>query len=91
MAEPTPDQRADGARRRLVHLAGLSAKTEAAERGILAAAEDRHAAVLSDIASLAPRALLDPDAAERHRKAVEERGHLELIIARSRAILEDAK
>ena len=83
----TPDKRMAGARRRLVHLHGLAAKTDAAERSILAAAEDRHAEVLADIASLAPRALTDPAAADRHQRAVLERGQLEAVIARARAAL----
>lgn len=85
--DATPDKRMAGARRRLVHLHGLDARTEAAERQILAAAEHRHAEVLNAIAKLAPRAAADRAAGDRYTAAVLERGRLETVIARAKANL----
>lgn len=75
------------AQRRLTHLAGLAEKTAATERNILSAAEDRLGSVNSDLAKLAPRVNLDPDAAESYQDRALERGRLSLVIARARQVL----
>ena len=47
----------EAARRRVAHLGALSAATDAAERRILDAAQQRLAQVEADLAKLAPRAI----------------------------------
>ncbi len=81
------DKHVDGAKRRLSHLAGLSQKTEEAERKILAAAEDRLAVVDADLDKLRPRVELNPVAAGRYQDRMIERGHLVLVIARARKVI----
>lgn len=71
-------------RRRLGDLGRASAKTDAAERQILEAAEDRHQAVQRAIDALRPRAVADREAAERYQELVEERGRLWKVIAAAR-------
>lgn len=73
-----------GARKRLGHLQGLAAQTEAAERKILAAAEHRMESVLADLKTLRPRVMTDPAAGDRYSELVMERGHLAQVIAQAR-------
>lgn len=87
MPTPVPDRHIAAAKTRLGHLAGLAGKTSAAERSILAAAEQRMTAVAKEMASVADRVLTDPDAAERYVTLVQERGRLQLVIASSREVL----
>ena len=84
MPASTPDQRLAGARRRLVHLAGLADKTHQTEKAILAAALDRLSAVQADLATLRPRVLVDTAAGDRYQALTMERGQLETVIARAR-------
>lgn len=85
---PSPDQHLAAAKRRLVHLEGLSQKTEETERRILAAAEDRLAAVSADLEKLRPRVNLDQAAADQYRELTLERGKLSTVIARAREVLQ---
>ncbi|WP_431860155.1 hypothetical protein [Azospirillum sp.] len=80
-------QHIEAAKRRLVHLAGLAEKTAETERRILAAAEERLAAVCADLDKLRPRALTDQDAGEQYQALTLERGQLETVIARAREVL----
>lgn len=82
-----PDQHLAAARSRLLHLAGLAAKTEATERQILAAAEARLAAVRADLDKLRPRALTDAAAGDRYRELTLEAGQIETVIAQAREAL----
>jgi len=73
--------------RRLTRLAELGAKTDAAERRILDAAEHRREVVHGEIAKLRPRALIDDATGERYQDLVLERGRLDIVIANARARL----
>ena len=76
------------ARADLGDLHGLSAKTEAAERNILKSAEKRHAAVVSELDDL--RAGIEgmaDDVQDRYLALAQERGQLDLVIAKARSIL----
>jgi hypothetical protein len=90
MATDPSDKHLPAARTRLGHLASLSEKTEATERRILAAAEDRLAAVEKDLATLQPRVHLDVDAGDRYQALTAEKGQLTIVIARARQVLGDA-
>lgn len=81
------DQHIEGAKRRLVHLAGLAERTDDAERRILSSAIDRREAVRGDIEKLRPRVDLDPEAAERYQLLTLESGQLDTVIAQSRMVL----
>lgn len=83
----TPDQHLDAAKRRLVHLHGLAAKTAETERRILSAAEHRLEAVRADLEKLRPRVNLDSAAADQYQSLTLERGKLELVIGRARKAL----
>lgn len=75
-------------RTHLGELAGLSAKTEAAERRILEGAEKRLAEVQSAIERARPGLEGAPDAAQqRYLDLVAERGQLNTVIARARKAL----
>ena len=88
MSTPAPaDRHIEAAKRRLAHLGALSARTVETERKILAAAEDRLAAVEADRASLRSRALIDPAAADRYQALTLERGQIETVIGRAREAL----
>ena len=82
-----PDRHIDASKRRLAHLAGLAAKTEEAERRILAAATHRIEAVEADLGVLRPRVQIDPAAAGRYQELTLERGQLQVAIARAREVL----
>ncbi|NCC29923.1 MAG: hypothetical protein EOM22_17705 [Gammaproteobacteria bacterium] len=73
--------------KRLTRLAETSAKTDAAERRILDAAEHRRDAVQGLLAKLKPRALLDDASGERYQDLILERGRLDIVIANARARL----
>lgn len=73
-----------GARRRLVHLAGLASRTLESERRILAAAEDRLRTVNGDMDRLRPRVLLDTGARDAYAALALERGQLETVAATAR-------
>jgi hypothetical protein len=88
MSTSPPDRHIDAARRRLGHLAGLAAKTEAAEKQILASAQSRLEAVDRDLNRLRPRAVVDDDAGEQFETLTRERGQLQNIIAQSNMVLE---
>lgn len=83
-AKALPDRHIDAAKRRLAHLGGLSARTEATERRILDAAQARIEAVEADLNALKGRALVDDEAADRYRALTFEHGQLDMVIARAR-------
>jgi hypothetical protein len=86
--KPNPiDRHIDGAQRRLTHLAGMGASTEASERRILEAAEARRGVVEADLARLLPRVSLDASAAQTYLDLTAEAGRLAIVIARSRQAL----
>jgi len=85
--KPGQDQHIAGARRRLVHLAALEAKTAETERAILTAAEHRQDQVLAELDQLRPRALADGRAGDRYLELTEERGKLAQVIAKARQAL----
>lgn len=87
MKRANSDQHISAAKRRLVHLHGLAAKTEETERRILASAEQRLTAVTGDLDRLRPRVHLDQDAASRYQDLTLERGKLELVISKAREVL----
>ena len=69
-------------------LAGLSAKTEAAERQILAAAEKRLATVQAAIERARAGVEASPDdAQQRYLDLVTERGQLHTVIAKAKQAL----
>lgn len=69
-------------------LAGLSAKTEAAERNILAAAEKRLATVQAAIERAAAGIEAAPDdAQQRYLDLLAERGQLHTVIAKAKQAL----
>ena len=78
---PQLDRHIDAARRRLAHLGGLAGKTDAAERRILAAAQERLAIVQADLAKLKVRAIADNAAGEQYTSLIQEAGQLRLVIA----------
>jgi hypothetical protein len=84
---PTLSQHIAAARTRLGHLAGLSARTDAAERAILKAAQARLAAIQADLDKLRGRAVADPALGDRYTALVLERGQVELVIAHARQAL----
>lgn len=76
------------ARTDLGELHGMAAKTEAAERKILAAAEKRHAEVTAAIERARPGIDGATDAAQdRYTDLVSERGQLDIVIAKARKVL----
>lgn len=77
-------QAAENARRQLGELSELSAKSDAAERKILEAAEKRQEWVSGQIAELRPRALLENEASDRYQALVEERAKLDIVIAQAK-------
>lgn len=81
------DQRLAACRTRLAHLGGIAARTEETERRILAAAEERRETVSRDLATLRPRVLLDPAAAEQYQALTLESGQLSQVVARASAAL----
>jgi hypothetical protein len=81
------DQHIAAARTRLTHLAGLAARTDAAELKILEAAEDRRAAISADIEKLRPRVNLDDEAGDKYMALITERGQLDTVAGRSRQVL----
>jgi hypothetical protein len=87
MATDPSDKHVEAARTRLVHLAGLSARTHAAEQRILDAAEHRLESVDRDIATLRPRVNLSDEAAQQYQDLHMERGQLVIVIAKARQVL----
>lgn len=87
MAKSGPSEHIEAAKRRLIHLSGLTGKVDGAERRILEAAEHRLAAVSADLASLRPRVNTDPAAAGRYQDLVLERGQLAQVIASAKRSL----
>lgn len=81
------DARLAACRTRLAHLGGIASRTDDTERRILAAAEERREAVARDLATLRPRVLLDPAAAERYQALTLEAGQLSQVVARAAAAL----
>jgi hypothetical protein len=77
------DRHIDAARTRLVHLGGLSERTDQAERRILDSARHRLEAVTSDLDKLRPRALLEDGAADRLLALTQEAGTLRTVIAQA--------
>lgn len=78
----------DRARTHLGELAALAQKTEAAERRILAAAEQRLEAVQAEIEKARPGVEAADDAAQdRYLELVTERGKLHTVIAKARQAL----
>lgn len=72
------------ARKRVLHLHGLAAKTDAAERRILEGATARLGIVRTELAKLRSRALLDDAAGDSYAALTQEAGTLETTIAESR-------
>ncbi len=72
-----------GAKARVQHLAGLQAKTDAAERKILEAAQHRAGEVEARLKALRPRIDLDTSAADTYQELTLERGQLALVIAQA--------
>lgn len=88
MTSPTsPDRHIDAAKQRLAHLGGLSERTEAAERKILDAAEDRLTTIDADLAKLRPRVNLDDAAGDQYQALTLERGQCVLVIERAKQVL----
>ena len=90
MTHPAAEPQAkhvDAAKRRLCHLAGLSQKTVEAERGILAAAGERRAAVQADLDRLQPRVNTDAAAGDQYMALTAERGRLDTMIGHARRVL----
>lgn len=78
----------DDLRAGLAELAGLQQRTDAAERKILASAEQRLGSVNAMLRLAAPKAKAgNPDAVAEYQALVLERGQLNIVIARSRATL----
>jgi vacuolar-type H+-ATPase subunit H len=76
----------DKARAHLGDLHDLAAKTERAERNILAAAEKRHAEVCAAIERARPGVEAAGESAQqRYIDLVAERGKLEVVIAKARS------
>ena len=78
------DKHADNVRRQLSELSDLAAKTEAAERKILEAAEAQLEQVNSRIQELRPSALLDSGSSDEYQKLVADRARLNVVIAQAR-------
>lgn len=75
-------------RTHLGQLHGLAAKTEQAERNILAAAEQRHGVVVAEIERARPGIEGADDAAQqRYTDLIAERGQLEVVMAKARQAL----
>ena len=78
------------AARRLAHLAGIGARTHAAEQRILEGATARRAHVDEQLARLRPRAIQDPAAGSQYQELTLERGQLDTVIAQSQRVLSPA-
>lgn len=83
----SPEPHIEGAKRRLVHLAGLSGRTEEAERKIMEAAEDRLTAIDADLSKLRARVNLDGNVADRYQALTLERGQCVLVVERAKQVL----
>lgn len=78
----------DRTKGQLGDLAGMAAKTEQAERNILAAAEKRLAEVQSQLERSQPEIEAAPEAdQDRYLSLQEERRQLEIVIGKAREIL----
>lgn len=86
-SQTSPDRHIDAAKQRLAHLAGLSERTEAAERKILESAEDRLTAIDADLGKLRPRVNLDDAAGDQYQELTLERGQCVLVIERAKQVL----
>lgn len=87
MAKEPSQQHVEAAKRRLVHLSGISARTAADEGRILDAAEHRLGVVQQDLATLRPRVNADPAAAARYQDLVLESGQLARVVAQAKKVL----
>ncbi|WP_191058329.1 hypothetical protein [Geminicoccus harenae] len=78
----------DDLRGQLADLAGLQAKTDAAERQILSSAQQRLGTVNAMLRLAEPGARRgDPDAEAQYQALVLERGELNIVIAKARQAL----
>ncbi|WP_159711447.1 hypothetical protein [Geminicoccus flavidas] len=78
----------DDLRRQLADLAGLQAKTDAAERQILSSAQQRLGTVNAMLKLAEPGARQgDPNAQAQYQALVLERGELSIVIAKARQAL----
>jgi hypothetical protein len=78
----------DDTRRRLGELGAMAAQVDEAERGILARAEKRLAEVEKIIEHNRTASLSgDPEGVRDYLDAIEERGHLQQVIAQARVNL----
>lgn len=78
----------ENTRASLGELHGLAAKTEAAERNILKAAQKRHAAVVSEIEHMQPGIEgAGDDVHDKYLDLVAERGQLDVVISKAQAAL----
>lgn len=76
-------QHIENVRRQIGELSSLAAKTDAAERKILEAAEKRLDWVQSRLADLRSKALVDAAAGKEYQELALERGRLNLVIAQA--------
>lgn len=90
-ARPLPDMHIAAARRRLAHLSGLEAGTEAAEQKIRDAAHARLEVVDAELAQARRGAMLHDRPAARYIELTEERGRLLETINRANAALGDGE
>jgi glutathione S-transferase len=74
-----------GIRQKLSELNGLSLKSQAADRRIAEAAEDRLRVVEAEIQKLRPTVLTDPSAADRYQALILERGRLQTLLSSPRS------
>lgn len=74
-------------RRHLGELAVMASQTEAAERRILAHAEQMHGDVLAKIDDMRPRVMHGEAEGRDYQALVAERGRLERVIAQARLML----
>lgn len=80
----------ESARKQLSDLATLAAQTERMERAILAGAEGRLKIVEGELKQLpASKAFGDKGAAKKYQELIEERGLLEQVILKARAVLRE--
>lgn len=84
------NEQIENARRQLGELGAMAAKTEAAERDILARAEKRLEEVESGLDVLRRQSLGSDEAGQSYTDAVEERGRLHQVIAQARQTLATA-
>ena len=66
-------------------LAGLAAKTGAADAAIRGRAATRLSEVNAELAKVTPKAIADPAAEKRHQELMMERGRLQRVLDATRA------